>query len=118
MIKNNIRMVVQGPVENAFDFAVRLEKECDKIALQFKRKINAAPIVFLTSDSSGRQTATLQFMTNEKNKNEDLFNPFQLRLAYDNFLKKFGKNKNAEELFNFLLAEKQKNYEDRSLKKK
>lgn len=71
MNKNNIRMVVQSVGEVASEFAARLEGICSDLSVKHKDKLNMPPIVFLTSASDGRQTATLQFVTDETDKTKE-----------------------------------------------
>ena len=107
MQKNNIRMVVQSQDETAKEFAERLESICFDLSIEHKEKLNMPPIVFLTSASDGRQTATLQFVTTETDKTKEAtFNGFHLRMAYDRFKELTNKeNKETDGLLDFLLSE-------------
>ena len=107
MQKNNIRMVVQSQDETAKEFAERLESICFDLSIEHKEKLNMPPIVFLTSASDGRQTATLQFVTTEIDKTKEAtFNGFHLRMAYDRFKELTNKeNKETDDLLDFLLSE-------------
>lgn len=107
MLKNNIRMVVQSQNETAKEFAERLESICYDLSIEHKDKLNMPPIVFLTSASDGRQTATLQFVTSETDKTKEAtFSGFHLRIAYDRFKELTNKeNKETDALIEFLLSE-------------
>jgi hypothetical protein len=107
MQKNNIRMVVQSQCETAHEFAERLESICYDLSVKHKDKLHMPPIVFLTSASDGRQTATLQFVTTETDKTkQETFNGFHLRIAYDRFKELTNKeNKETDSLLDFLLSE-------------
>ena len=93
-------MVVQSQNE----FAERLESICYDLSIE--HKLNMPPIVFLTSASDGRQTATLQFVTSDYKTKESTFNGFHLRIAYDRFKEIINKeNKETDALIEFLLSE-------------
>lgn len=100
-------MVVQEGYEPASEFANRLEKICYDLSIIHKDKITMSPIVFLTSASDGRQTATIQFVTNETDKTKDpVFDGFLLRMAYDKFKeRRLLQTPETDELFKFLLSE-------------
>ena len=100
-------MVVQSQDETAKEFAERLESICFDLSIEHKEKLNMPPIVFLTSASDGRQTATLQFVTTETDKTKEAtFNGFHLRMAYDRFKELTNKeNKETDDLLDFLLSE-------------
>ena len=68
MQKTNIRIVVQSQNETAKEFAERLESICYDLTIEHKDKVNMPPMLFMTSTSSGRQTATIQFITREIGK--------------------------------------------------
>jgi hypothetical protein len=107
MQKNNIRMFVQERNEPAHEFAERLETICYDLSIEYKDKLQPPPIVFLTSASDGRQTATIQFITNESDKTKEAtFNGFHLRIAYDKFKeKKMLQTEQTDILIDFLLNE-------------
>jgi len=70
-MKTHIRMVVQEKFEPATIFAERLEAYCDHLKKDtsiFTSKvkfIKQPSIVAVTSASDGRQTATIQFITED-----------------------------------------------------
>lgn len=107
MQKKNIRMVVQSQNETAQEFAERLESICNDLSVKYKDKMNMPPIVFLTSASNGRQTATLQFITSEIDKTKEAtFNGYHLHQAYDKFNKtKLLQTPQTDALYEFLLKE-------------
>ncbi len=106
-------MVVQYPGECAADFAKRLENMCQNLSIEFEDKIQMPPVIFLTSASDGRQTATLQFITNETHKTtESVFNMYHIRMAHEKFQQQ-GKNGTSEMLddfVEFLIEQKIKDY--------
>lgn len=65
--KNNIRIITQHLDEQSSDFAARLETICEELSKQFKDNLDnlfeIPQVVFMTSSSDGRQTATIQFKT-------------------------------------------------------
>ena len=60
MIKNHIRIIVQGNIETGEEFAQTLEAICAELSV---REQAIPQIAFMTSASDGRQTATIQFQT-------------------------------------------------------
>jgi len=100
-------MVVQSINETAQEFAERLESICYDLSIEHKDKLHTPPIVFLTSGSEGRQTATLQFITTESdNTKEATFNGFHLRMAYDKFQKEVSlRTEQSDAFIKFLLEQ-------------
>lgn len=73
MQKIKINMLVQGPVEPAVEFSQRIEEYCNQIMKDehaMTRLPAFPPIVSLTSDGHGRQTATVQFLTSTRVKDD------------------------------------------------
>lgn len=102
-------MRVQGPDENAVTFAKRLEKECEDLA----KELNAITpaICVMTSASDGRQTATIQIMTNVPDSDDSVFNFMDLGAAYDKFKETHKKDKGeptAKAYQDYLMALKRK----------
>ncbi len=61
-MKNNVRIIVQNLGETGAEYAKRLEEICEAIKIQESQKVTPT-IMFMTSASDGRQTATIQFFT-------------------------------------------------------
>ena len=108
MKKNNLRIHVQNAGERGFEFARRLEEICKDISET--NNLEVPPTVTFTTDSNGRQTANIQYITesNDKSK-QSLFNGEYLREAYARFIN-ISNNLTIDELFDFLLKENLEDY--------
>lgn len=110
--KNNIRMRVQSIGETAAEFAQRLEGDCEEFQKELKSPM--PPICVMTSAGDGRQTATIQCMTEEKPKAEEaLIDAWDLQRAYEKYNEEF-ENKHpiisAMHYNDWLLKQKKKDY--------
>ena len=112
-MKNNIRIIVQDRLESAKDFAVRLETYINELSINCDNLVTIPPeISAMTSSHDGRQTATIQFFTDDNsNTGESLFNGFDLRFAYDNFMEEFERTNETDRLIEFLIEQKERDYE-------
>jgi len=65
MRKTNIKIIVQDSGEEASIFAIRLEAICKQIVGEHEELVSGpASVSFMTTASDGRQTATIQYFTN------------------------------------------------------
>ncbi len=80
--KVHIKMLVQSSNEFATVFSQRLEDECNEIIS--KNHLFSGLTVSLTSDSNGRQTATIQYITLLFEQSEGAaFDGALLKLSYE-----------------------------------
>ena len=67
-MKTNIRILVQYNEESASEFAERLEQTCEELRQEHAPNLHPRgdgfpQVSFMTTDTQGRQTATIQFFT-------------------------------------------------------
>lgn len=77
--KNNIRIVVQGLSEQSYEFSERIESVFEHDKEQFGDMLITPPTVtHMTASSDGRQTATIQFLTQDLPKTKEELSKTQL----------------------------------------